>query len=152
MPDLYGNASTSAGNYNPFLSQSQNATPISIDPKSFNGSLMTFRTRILDFKVGEDKLDLSNYGIDQDFLTNKALTKLSGTAFLASLNVALKLDGLQMVAGRNGFTSNNTTLFIQEVLDTNGNGRLNDTLLEVQLVGIASSAISIKIFGDTPLA
>jgi Ca2+-binding RTX toxin-like protein len=152
MPDLYGNASTSAGNYNPFLSQSLNATPISIDPKSFNVSLLTFRTRILDFKVGEDKLDLSNYGIDQDFLTNKALTKLSGTAFVTAVNTALKPDGLQMVVGKNGFTSNNTTLFIQEVADTNGNGRLNDTLLEIQLVGIASSAISIKMFGDTPLA
>jgi Ca2+-binding RTX toxin-like protein len=150
MPDLYGNATTltPAGNYNPFLSQSQNATAFSADLKSYNVSPLTFRTRILDFKVGEDKLDLSNFGIDQDLMINKLLTKLSGSAFVTALNTALKPDGIQMIVGKNGWTSNNTTLFIQEVVDTNGNSKTNDTLLEIQLVGISSAAISMKIFGD----
>ena len=155
LPDLYGNTTTlqPSVNYNPFLSQSQNATAFSPDLKSFNVSLLTFRTRILDFKVGEDKLDLSNFGIDQDFFVNKALTKLSGAGFISAMNAALKPDGIQMVVGKTNFTANNTTLFIQEAaIDTNGNGRTNDTLLEIQLVGIASSAISMKMFGDTPLA
>jgi len=90
---------------------------------------------------------------DQDFLVNKALTKLTGSAFITALNLALKPDGIQMAVGRNGFTSNNTTLFIQEAaVDTNGNSKTNDTLLEIQLVGITSSAISMKMFADTPLA
>lgn len=155
LPDLYGNTTTLTPvvNYNPFLSQSQNATPLSTDARSFNVSLLTFKTRILDFKVGEDKLDLSNFGIDQDFMLNKALTKLNGAAFITAMNLALKPDGIQMVVGRTGFTSTNTTLFIQEAaVDTNGNGRNNDTLLEIQLVGITSSSISMKMFGDTPLA
>ena len=155
LPDLYGNTVTlqPSVNYNPFLSQSQNATAFSPDAKSFNVSLLTFKTRILDFKVGDDKLDLSNFGIDQDFMVNKALTKLNGSAFITAMNLALKPDGIQMVVGKTAFTSNNTTLFIQEAaFDTNGNGKTNDTLLEIQLVGITSSAISMKMFGDTPLA
>jgi len=155
LPDLYGNTSASSPsvNYNPFLSQSQNATPFSNDIRSLNVSMLTFKTRILDFKVGEDKLDLSNFGIDQDFMNNKALTKLNGSAFINAMNIALNPDGIKMVVGKTGWTSNNTTLFIQENgIDTNGNGRFNDNLLEIQLVGIASSAISMKMFGDTPLA
>lgn len=152
LPDIFGNPSGTAGNYNPFLSQSQNAASFSTDLKSYNVSMMTFRTRILDFKVGEDKLDLSNFGIDQELITNKALGKLSGTAFVAALNAVLKLDGYQITVGKSGFTSNNTTLFVQEALvDTNSNGRINDTLVEIQLVGLTSSAITMKLFGDAPV-
>lgn len=152
LPDIFAAVGGTAGNYNPFLSQSQNATPLSLDAKSYGVSLLTFRTRILDFKVGEDKLDLSNFGIDQELITNKALGKLSGTAFVAALNAALKLDGYQITVGKSGFTSNNTTLFVQEALvDTNSNGRTNDTLVEIQLVGLTNSAITMKLFGDAPV-
>jgi hypothetical protein len=156
LPDLWGSTAPNApiiGSYNPFLSQSQNSTPLSsTDPKSYGVSLLTFRTRILDFKVGEDKLDLSNFGIDEQLITNKALGKLSGTAFITAANLALKPDGYALLIGKSGYTSNNTTLFIVEAaVDTNANGRTNDTLVEIQLVGLTTSAISIKMFGEVPV-
>ena len=152
QPDLYGNATGTVTNYNPYLSQSQNSTPFSTAPGTYNVSPLTFRTRVLDFKVGEDKLDLSNFGIDSDFITLKALSKVTGAAFITAANVALKPDGYGLMIGKSASTSNNTTLFIiEQGVDTNLNGKVNDTLVEIQLVGLTNSAISVKIFGDSPV-
>lgn len=152
QPDLYGNATGTVTNYNPYLSQSQNSTPFSTAPGTYNVSPLTFRTRVLDFKVGEDKLDLSSFGIDPDFITLKALSKVTGAAFITAANVALKPDGYGLMIGKSASTSNNTTLFIiEQGVDTNLNGKVNDTLVEIQLVGLTNSAISVKIFGDSPV-
>jgi len=154
LPDLYGAATGGVTNYNPFLSHSQNHTPFvaATVPGSYNVSPLTFRTRVLDFKVGEDKLDLSNYGIDLDFINIKALSRLSGTAFITAANLALKPDGYALMIGKSASTSNNTTLFVTEAgVDTNLNGKTNDTLLEIQLVGITTTAIGIRMFGDAPV-
>lgn len=155
LPDLFGgNTLTSeinGNNYNPFLSQSQISTPFSTNPKAYNVSPLTFRTRIGDFKVGEDKLDFSNLGIDFDFINNRALNKLSGTSFIKAVNIALAPDGVAFQIGKSSTTSNHTTLFLVEILDTNFNGTKNDTLIEIQLVGLSSSAIGVKLFGEAPV-
>lgn len=155
LPDLFGgNTLTSdanGNNYNPYLSQSQISTPFSTNPKAYNVSPLTFRTRIGDFKVGEDKLDFSNLGIDLDFINNRALNKLSGTAFIKAVNLALAPDGVAFQIGKSSSTSNHTTLFLVETLDTNFNGTKNDTLIEIQLVGLSSSAIGVKLFGEAPV-
>lgn len=153
LPDITGvnTLTTSDNHYNPFLSQSQNSAPFSPgNAKAYGVSPLTFRTRILDFKIGEDKIDLTNLGIDFDFINNRALNKLSGTAFIKAVNTALLPDGLSLVIGKSSSTSNHTTLFVVEVADTNFNGAKNDTLVEIQLVGLSSSAFSIKMFGDAP--
>lgn len=151
LPDLYGAATGGVTNYNPFMSQSHNSTAFSTAPGTYNVSPLTFRTRVLDFKVGEDKLDLTNYGIDLDFINIKALSRLSGNGFITAANTALKPDGYALMIGKSLHTSNNTTLFVIEAgVDTNLNGKTNDTLLEIQLVGITNTAIGIRMFGDAP--
>lgn len=148
LPDIYGNPTGTTTKYNPFLSQSQNATPYA---NYFNVSPLTFRTRILDFKVGEDKLDLTNFGVDLDFISAKKLVGLSGDAFIKAANLAIKADGYALSVVKSGATSNNTTLLVSEAaIDTNVNGKTNDVLLEIQLVGLTTSAISAKMFGDAP--
>jgi Ca2+-binding RTX toxin-like protein len=150
LPDLYGNLTGTLTNYNPFLSQSHNSTPFSTSTSAYAVSPLTFRTRILDFKVGADKLDLSNFGIDLDFINLKSLAKLSGADFIKAANLVLKTDGYSLAIGKSAHTANNTTLFIREAgVDTNDNLKLNDTLLEIQLVGLTATSIGIKIFGDS---
>ena len=152
LPDLYGNSTGTLTNYNPFLSQSQNSAPFSASASSYGVSPLTFRTRILDFKVGEDKLDLTNFGIDPDFINSKSLAKLIGAAFILAANLILKVDGYSLAIGKSASTANNTTLFIREAgFDTNDNLKSNDTLVEIQLVGLASTSIGIKIFGDSSI-
>lgn len=151
LPDLNGTSTSPITRYNPFLSQSQNSTPFNALASWYGISQLTFRTRVLDFKVGEDKLDLSNFGIDTDFITNKALTKLSGAAFITAANLVLKLDGYALLVGKSQATSYNTTLFVTEAgVDTNGNGTTKDVLLEIELVGLSNSSISMKMFGEVP--
>ena len=70
---------------------------------------------------------------------------------VAGVNAFLKtnLDGVQLTVAKNSWTDNNTTIFVKEsAMDLNGNGNTTDTLLEIQLVGIAATAISIKMFGE----
>ena len=163
LTDLYVTPGPTAGTflnvasatyYNPFQSQSLNATLLknTVGTINANGvSNLTMRTKILDFKVGEDRLDLSNFGLDTDFLNNNALSKKTGAAFIAGVNAFLKtnLDGVQLTVAKNSWTDNNTTIFVKEsAMDLNGNGNTTDTLLEIQLVGIAATAISIKMFGE----
>ncbi len=113
-------------------------------------SNLTMRVKIMDFKVGEDKLDLSAFGIDSDFIAKKSLSNLTGAAFITAANTALKSEGLLLATSKSSWTGNNTSLFIKETnsMDFNGNGTFTDTLLEVQLVGLASTAIGIKMFGE----
>jgi hypothetical protein len=151
LPDLYGRSNGTVNRYNPFLSQSHDSTAFSNSSTAYGVSPLTFRTRILDFKVGEDKLDLSNFGIDLDFINSKLLSKFTGLAFIAQANILLKPDGYALAIGKSSATSNNTTLFIREAgVDTNDNIKTNDTLVEIQLVGLITSSISLKIFGDAP--
>jgi len=151
LPDLYNRPGGTVTKYNPFLSQSHDGTPFSNSPTAYGVSPLTFRTRILDFKVGEDKLDLTEFGIDLDFINTKLLAKNSGAAFITAANIVLKNDGYSLALGKSSATSNNTTLFIREAgIDTNDNQKINDTLVEIQLVGLTTSSISVKIFGDAP--
>jgi Ca2+-binding RTX toxin-like protein len=144
--------------YNPFLSQSQNGTFFSgtatrdaaKDPA--NGiSNLTQRIKIQDFKIGSDKIDLSAFGLSKDvLLANDAKLKgINGTTYLTALSTILTPEGLKISAAKNGWTSGNTSLFIKETADHNGNGTLDDTLLEIQLVGINISSINGRFFGES---
>jgi Ca2+-binding RTX toxin-like protein len=159
--------------YNPFLSQNQNREPFSSqDPNRV--SALTERIRITDFQVGSDKIDLSAYGITNEFLQSNnlyyggpvvgnlfsssltsfpsvSLMKLTGTAYLAALSTALSTkEGLTITAGRTPWTGGALSLFIKEntTLDYNNNGQKNDTLVEIQLVGLSLGSVSARMFGE----
>jgi hypothetical protein len=161
--------------YNPFLSQNQNREPFSSqDPNRV--SALTERIRITDFQVGSDKIDLSAYGITNEFLQSNNLfyggplvgnlyspsltsfplvsqMKLTGTAYLAALSGVLSTkEGLTITAGRTPWTGGALSLFIKEnntaTGDYNKNGQLNDTLVEIQLVGLSLGSVSARMFGE----
>jgi len=158
--------------YNPFLSQNQNREPFwSSDPNRV--SALTERIRITDFQVGSDKIDLSAYGITNEFLqsnnliyaspvvgslySSSSLTsfpsqpqmKLTGTTYLKALNDALSTkEGLTITAGRTPWTGGALSLFVKEKLDYNNNGSVNDTLVEIQLVGLSLGSVSARMFGE----
>ena len=162
--------------YNPFLSQNQNREPFwSSDPNRV--SALTERIRITDFQVGSDKIDLSAYGITNEFLQSNNLffggplvgnvysssltsyplvspMKLTGTAYLTALSSALSTkEGLTITAGRTPWTGGALSLFVKEdtKTDYNKNGSLNDTLVEIQLVGLSLGSLSAKMFGEAQM-
>jgi hypothetical protein len=147
--------------YNPFMSQYQNdaynagttgATRANTDPG--NGvSNLTQRIRVQDFKIGSDKLDLSAFGLTNEILSfnSKTLDGKTGTSYLMALSAILKPEGLKITAAKTAWTSGSTALFIKEDnVDTNGNSTKDDTLLEIQLVGINISSINGRFFGELP--
>lgn len=147
--------------YNPFMSQYQNdaynagttgATRANTDPG--NGvSNLTQRIRVQDFKIGSDKLDLSAFGLTNEILSfnAKTLDGKTGTSYLTALSAILKPEGLKITAAKTAWTSGSTALFIKEDnADTNGNSTKDDTLLEIQLVGINISSINGRFFGELP--
>jgi hypothetical protein len=157
--------------YNPYMSQSQigdyhsgttGSNRAATDPA--NGlSNLTQRIKIQDFKIGTDKIDLSAFGLSTDVLSanSKALAGLSGTSYLKALSRLLETtEGLKITAAKNGWTSGNTSLFLKELatktattdptpIDYNGNGTVDDTLLEIQLVGINISSLNGRFFGES---
>lgn len=130
------------------------ATRATTDPA--NGlSNLTQRIKIQDFKIGTDKIDLSAFGLTRDVLlaNNTALTGKNGTTYLKALSDVLKTEGLKITSAKNGWTSGNTSLFLKEdAADYNGNGTKDDTLLEIQLVGINISSLNGRFFGESALA
>jgi len=77
--------------------------------------------------------------------------KLTGTAYLAALSTALSTkEGLTITAGRTPWTGGALSLFIKEnnTLDYNNNGQKNDTLVEIQLVGLSLGSVSARMFGE----
>lgn len=159
--DHYARKMDDNWHYNPFLSQSQNdtymggatgATRAATDPA--NGlSNLTQRIKIQDFKIGTDKIDLSAFGFSTDLLTDKTLVGKNGTSYLTALNTLLTPEKIKITYAKNGWTSGNTSLFLKEAAaDYNGNGTNDDTLLEIQLVGINISSVNGRFFGETALA
>ena len=140
-------------------------------------SALTERIRINDFQVGSDKIDLSAYGITNEFLQSNNLffggplvgnvysssltsyplvspMKLTGTAYLTALSSALSTkEGLTITAGRTPWTGGALSLFVKEdtKTDYNKNGSLNDTLVEIQLVGLSLGSLSAKMFGEAQM-
>ncbi len=158
--DLYVRNTSDNWHYNPFMSQSQNdayhsgttgATRATIDPA--NGlSNLTQRIRIQDFKIGTDKIDLSAFGLSREVLlaNDKTLTGKNGTTYLKALSDVLKPEGLKITSAKNGWTSGNTSLYLKEDnADFNGNSTKDDTLLEIQLVGINISSLNGRFFGES---
>ena len=166
--------------YNPFLSQNQNREPFwPSDPNRV--SALTERIRITDFQVGSDKIDLSAYGITNEFLQSTHLfyggptvgnlyspsltsfssvsqMKLTGSTFLKALSDTLSVrEGLIITAGRTPWTGGALSLFVKEdpardapnkPVDYNNNGSFNDTLVEIQLVGLSLGSVSARMFGE----
>jgi hypothetical protein len=157
---FYVRSSSDNWHYNPFMSQSQNdayysgttgATRATTDPA--NGlSNLTQRIKIQDFKIGSDKIDLSAFGLSREVLlaNDKTLTGKNGATYLKALSDVLKPEGLKITSAKNGWTSGNTSLFLKEDnADFNGNSTKDDTLLEIQLVGINISSLNGRFFGES---
>lgn len=153
---MYQRAESDDWHYNPFMSQNQNSTWSSTSVDAHGVSALTQRIRVQDFKIGSDTLDLSAFGLTKEILAlpaNAALLKdKSGTAFLTELSKVLAPEGLVINAAKTAWTSGNTSLFIKETKDTNANNTPNDTLLEIQLVGINISSVNGRFFGEVPNA
>jgi hypothetical protein len=158
--NLYVRNTSDNWHYNPFMSQSQNdayhsgttgATRATTDVA--NGlSNLTQRIKVQDFKIGSDKIDLSAFGLSREVLlaNDKTLTGKNGTTYLKALSDVLKTEGLKITSAKNGWTSGNTSLFLKEdAADFNGNGTKDDTLLEIQLVGINISSLNGRFFGES---
>lgn len=160
--DFYVRSQTENWNYNPYLSQSQNSDYVTgltgadraTKDRANGRSDLTQVVKIQDFSKGRDKIDLSAFGLDQALLTAnaKALDGKFGTTYLTELSKLLKPEGLKITSAKNGWTSGNTSLFLKEdAADVNGNDTKDDTILEIQLVGINISSIDGRFFGEANL-
>lgn len=160
--DFYVRSYSENWNYNPFLSQSQSSdyvtgltgTDRATKDKANGRSNLTQVVKIQDFSKGRDKIDLSAFGLDQAVLTAnaKSLDGKYGTTYLTELSKLFKPEGLKITSAKNGWTSGNTSLFLKEDgADANGNDTKDDTVLEIQLVGINISSIDGRFFGEANL-
>jgi hypothetical protein len=145
--------------YNPYQSQNMISTPfwytesptkvVTSLANSYNLSPLTFWSRINDFKVGQDQLDLSFFGLTEDFFaSNSSIGAKKGSAFIGAVNTLIAADGYKLAVGKSVFTSGNTVLMVQELTDQNANGTGNDTLVAIELVGISQTAIGKMMFGE----
>jgi hypothetical protein len=156
--DVFTRVRDDTWHYNPFMTQNQNADLMytqtvagKVVDRGNGVSDLTQRIKIEDFQIGSDTIDLSAFGLTTEFLADPSLRNKNGTSYLKALSDLMsKSEGLIITAAKTAWTSGNTSIFIKEdnKLDSNDNGTKNDTLLEIQLVGINISSLNARFFGE----